>query len=41
MPTVAADFDVVGVAKACGYPNAVSVDSFELSGSVLFLFGTM
>ena len=30
MPTVAADIDVVGVAKACGYPNAVSVDSFEL-----------
>ncbi len=29
MPTVAADIDVVGVAKACGYPNAVSVDSFE------------
>lgn len=30
MPTVASDIDVVGVAKACGYPNAVSVDSFEL-----------
>lgn len=30
MPTVAADIDVVGVAKACGYPSAVSVDSFEL-----------
>lgn len=30
MPTVAADIDVVGIAKACGYPNAVSVDSFEL-----------
>jgi len=30
MPTVAADIDVVSIAKACGYPNAVSVDSFEL-----------
>ncbi|WP_031492639.1 hypothetical protein [Succinivibrio dextrinosolvens] len=30
MPTVAADIDVVGVAKACCYPNAVSVDSFKL-----------
>lgn len=30
MATVAADIDVVGVAKVCGYPNAVSVDSFEL-----------
>lgn len=30
MPTVAADIDVVGVAKACGYPYAVSVDSFGL-----------
>ena len=30
MLTVAADIDVVGVAKACGYSNAVSVDSFEL-----------
>ena len=29
MPTVAGQIDVVGVAKACGYPNAVSVDSFE------------
>ena len=29
MPTVAADIDLVGVAKACGYPYAVSVDSFE------------
>lgn len=29
MPTVAADIDLVGVAKACGYPNAVSVDSFD------------
>ena len=29
MPTVAGSIDLVGVAKACGYPNAVSVDSFE------------
>lgn len=29
MPTVAGNIDVVGVAKACGYPYAVSVDSFE------------
>lgn len=29
MPTVAANIDIVAIAKACGYPNAVSVDSFE------------
>ena len=29
MPTVAGLIDIVGVAKACGYPSAVSVDSFE------------
>ena len=29
MPTVAAKIDLIAVAKACGYPNAVSVDSFE------------
>ena len=29
MPTVAADVDLVGVAKACGYPYVTSVDSFE------------
>ncbi len=29
MPTVAATTDLVAVAKACGYPNAVCVDSFE------------
>lgn len=29
MPTVAAGVDFVAVAKACGYPNAVSVDTFE------------
>ena len=29
MPTVAGGIDLVAIAKACGYPNAVSVDSFE------------
>ena len=29
MPTVASKIDVVAIAKACGYPNAVCVDSFE------------
>ena len=29
MPTVAGNIDLVGVAKACGYPNAVCVDTFE------------
>lgn len=29
MPTVAANIDLVAIAKACGYPNAVSVDNFE------------
>ena len=29
MPTVAGKIDLVGVAKACGYPYSVSVDSFE------------
>lgn len=29
MPTVAASVDLVSVAKACGYPNAVCVDSFD------------
>lgn len=29
MPTVAGSIDLVGVAKACGYPYAVSVDNFE------------
>ncbi len=28
MPTVAAKIDLVAVAKACGYPNAVCVDNF-------------
>ena len=35
MPTVATDINVVGIAKACGYPNAVSVDSFELLDKAL------
>ena len=29
MPTVAADIDLVAIAKACGYPNAVCVDDFD------------
>ena len=29
MPTVAGRIDLVAVAKACGYPNAVCVDTFE------------
>ena len=29
MPTVAGQIDLVAIAKACGYPNAVSVDSFD------------
>lgn len=29
MPTVAAAIDLVAIAKACGYPNAVSVDTFD------------
>ncbi|MBR6385544.1 MAG: phosphonopyruvate decarboxylase [Ruminococcus sp.] len=29
MPTVAGNIDITGIAKACGYPYAVSVDSFE------------
>lgn len=29
MPTVAGSIDLVGIAKACGYPYAVSVNSFE------------
>lgn len=29
MPTVAGSIDLVAAAKACGYPNAVCVDSFE------------
>ena len=29
MPTVASRIDLVAIAKACGYPNAVCVDNFE------------
>lgn len=29
MPTVASEIDLVGIAKACGYPNAVCVDSMD------------
>lgn len=29
MPTVAGSIDLVAIAKACGYPNAVSVDNFD------------
>ena len=29
MPTVAAGMDIVGIARACGYPNAVCVSTFE------------
>ena len=29
MPTVASNLDVVAIAEACGYPYAVSVNSFE------------
>lgn len=29
MPTVAVRIDLVAIAKACGYPNAICVDSFE------------
>lgn len=29
MPNVAGNIDLVGVAKACGYPSAVSADNFE------------
>lgn len=29
MPTVASEIDLVAIAHACGYPNAVCVDSFD------------
>lgn len=29
MPTVASQIDLVAIAKACGYPNAICVDAFE------------
>lgn len=35
MPNVAGSIDLVGVAKACGYPNAVSVDNFEALDAAL------
>lgn len=35
MPTVASGIDVVAIAKACGYPNAVSVDSYDSLDSEL------
>lgn len=35
MPTVAGRMDIVKMAKACRYPNAVSVDSFEALDQVL------
>ena len=35
MPTVAGHIDLVALAKACGYPFAVSVNSFERLDSVL------
>ncbi len=35
MPTVAGDIDIVKIAEGCGYPNAVSVDSFEKLDKVL------
>ncbi len=35
MPTVASDIDFVGIAKACGYPNAVSAASFDALDSAL------
>lgn len=35
MPTVAANIDLVAIATACGYPNAVSVTSYETLDSEL------
>ena len=35
MPTVASNIDLVTIAKACGYPNAVCVDTFEALDSEL------
>lgn len=37
MPTVASKINLVAVAKACGYPNAVCVDNFETLDSELEL----
>ncbi len=35
MPTVAGKIDLISIAKACGYPNAVSADTFETLDAVL------
>lgn len=35
MPTVAGHIDLVAIAKACGYPNAVCVDNFDALDSEL------
>ena len=35
MPTVAEQIDLVTVAKACGYPNAISVDTFDKLDEIL------
>lgn len=35
MPTVAGQIDLVAIAKACGYPNAVCVDNFDALDSEL------
>lgn len=35
MPTLASDIDIVAIAKACGYPNAICVDTFEKLDSEL------
>ncbi len=35
MPTVAGQLDIVAMAKACGYPNAVSVSSYDALDSEL------
>ncbi len=35
MPTVASKIDLVGIARACGYSSAVSVDDFESLDSAL------
>ncbi len=36
MPTVASNIDIISIAKACGYPNAVSVDNFDLLDRELY-----
>lgn len=36
MPTVAGAIDLVAIAKACGYPNAVCVDNFDDLDRALF-----